>query len=197
MATEKQSKPKVDLTNQRFGKLIPQYYIKGGKWHCLCDCGKEVDVDTRNLNSGHTTSCGCFKKEKAKQNVCDMTGFENEYLKVLERAGSDNQQVALWKCYCKNCGNTFITRGSHIRNGETKSCGCVHSLNEEKITKMLLENNIEFSTQYTFSDLRGIGNKPLRFDFAIFKNGQLSHLIEFNGKQHYERADGSWSEGYE
>ncbi|MBQ9657484.1 MAG: hypothetical protein IJV31_01790 [Clostridia bacterium] len=45
---------------------------------------------------------------------------------------------------------------------------------------MLIDNKIEFATQYTFSDLKDI--RALRFDFAIFKNGKLSHLIEYNGK---------------
>ena len=62
---------------------------------------------------------------------------------------------------------------------------------------MLLENNIEFSTQYTFPDLLGVNNGHLRFDFAIFDNGKLKHLIEYNGKQHYERANSAWGEGFE
>ena len=53
------------------------------------------------------------------------------------------------------------------------------------------------STQYTFPDLFGINNGKLRFDFAIFKNGQLSHLIEYNGIQHYEKPNGKWQEGYD
>lgn len=124
-----------------------------------------------------------------------MTGFENDGIKVLERAGSDAQQIATWKCECKYCGNTFITRGSHIRDGRVNSCGCVRSQNEKKITQLLLENNIEFTTQYTFPDLRD--KQVLRFDFAIFNNGTLSHLIEYNGSQHYKRPQGSWADGFE
>lgn len=67
-----------------------------------------------------------------------MTGFETENIKVLERAGSDNQKVAMWKCLCKKCGKTFITRGSSIRAGYVNSCGCIHSRNEQKITKLLI-----------------------------------------------------------
>ena len=66
MGTRK-SNPKIDLTNKLFTYLTPKYYIKGGKWHCECKCGNEVDVDTRNLNSGHTKSCGCFQKEMASK----------------------------------------------------------------------------------------------------------------------------------
>ena len=112
-----------------------------------------------------------------------MLNFENDGLKVLERVGSNKKQTATWKCLCKKCGNIFTTKGTSIRDGRTRSCGCVHSWNEQLITKMFLENNIEFATQYTFPDLKGTKNGFLRFDFAVFKNGKLSHLIEYNGKQ--------------
>lgn len=193
----RQSKPRIDLTDKQFGYLTAKYYLRGGKWHCLCKCGNEVNVDTRNLNSGHTQSCGCLQKEKAKNNAYNMDNFENDTIKVLSRASSDNQQIATWRCLCKLCGNTFITRGSTIRNGETSSCGCVHSINEQQIIKMLIENGNEFSTQYTFSDLKGVNGGALRFDFAVFYNGKLSHLIEYNGKQHYEKPKGSWDEDWE
>lgn len=191
------SSPRKDLTGQVFTYLTPLYYIKGGKWHCRCKCGTALDVDTRNLNNGHTKSCGCLQREKASNNAVNMSNYETEDLKVLERNGSDEQGVALWKTLCKHCGNTFTTRGSSIRAGYVKSCGCIHSLGEQNITKLFLENDIEFSTQYTFPDLVGVNGGKLRFDFAIFKNHKLSHLLEYNGEQHYSRAEGSWSEGYE
>jgi hypothetical protein len=191
------SKPKIDLTGQVFTYLTALYYIKGGKWHCRCKCGNEVDVDTRNLNSGHTKSCGCLRKEKAINNTIDMLYFENENIKVLERAGSDEQQIALWACLCKVCGNIFITRGSSLRAGYVNSCGCVHSKNEQNIAALLLNNNIEFATQYTFPDLVGVHGGRLRFDFAIFKDNKLSHLIEYNGMQHYTKPEGSWAHTYE
>lgn len=192
------SKPRVDLTGKTFTYLTPMYYIKGGKWHCQCKCGNEVDVDTRNLNSGHTTSCGCRQKEIAgKVNTTSMLNYEDENLKVLEQTASDAQGLAQWKCRCKHCGNIFTTRGSSIRAGYVKSCGCVYSRNEQLINKLLQEANVEYATQYTFPDLTGVNGGRLRFDFAIFKNGTLSHLIEYNGKQHYEQAEGSWAEGFE
>lgn len=188
----RKSFPRENLTGMTFTYLTPLYYIKGGKWHCKCKCGNELDVDTRNLKSNHTKSCGCLQKEKAKNNVIDMTGFENDTIKVISRAGSDNQQIALWNCQCKVCGRFFVARGATIRNGNTASCGCVHSFNERKITQLLIDNNIDFATQYTFGDLKGINDGALRFDFAIFKNNKLSHLIEYNGKQHYEFPQKAW-----
>ena len=192
----RQSKPRVDLTGKKFTYLTPYEYIKGGKWKCKCDCGNEIIVDTRNLNSGHTRSCGCLQKQKASLNTVDMTGFENNGIKVLSKAESDKNGYAHWNCICKICGNHFITAGSAIRQGVVNSCGCVHSYNEQKITKILLDNNIEFSTQYTFPNLKGINGGSLKFDFAIFKNGKLSHLIEYNGLQHYEKPQGKWGLEY-
>lgn len=194
----RKSKPRIDLTGKQFGYLTPIFYIKGGKWHCKCRCGNELDVDTRNLNSGHTKSCGCLQKEKASNNTTNMLDYEDEDLKVIRRAGSDGQGVALWECLCKHCGNIFITRGASIRAGYVKSCGCVHSLNEQNIVKILQENNVEFATQYTFPDLFGINGGHLRFDFAIFNdNHELSHLIEYNGKQHYVQSSGEWGSNFE
>ena len=193
----RQSKPRVDLTNKKFGRLTPQYYIKGGKWHCICDCGEELDVDTRNLNSGHTQSCGCLQKEKASKNTIDMIDYEDDNFKVLERDGSSKSGIARWKCICKHCGNIFSTEGANIRTGEIKSCGCIHSLGEQKITKMLIDEGCEFSTQYTFPDLVGVGGKRLRFDFAIFLNGKLDRLIEFNGLQHYQQPEGKWGKEWQ
>lgn len=37
---------------------------KQARWLCLCECGKEHEVNGRDLRHGHTTSCGCKKAEK-------------------------------------------------------------------------------------------------------------------------------------
>ena len=61
---------------------------------------------------------------------------------------------------------------------------------------MLSDNNIEFATEYVFPDLFGINGGHLRFDFAVFKNHKLSHLIEYNGSQHYIQPQGSWADNF-
>ena len=194
MTAIRKSNPKKDLTGQKFGMLTAVEWMRGGYWRCLCECGNETIVDTRNLTTGHTTSCGC--KRRMTKNVVDMTGYEDDNLKVIERAQNVGE-IAAWKCICKHCGRIFVTKGSNIRFGCTQSCGCIHSRNEQKIIQMLLDSEIEFVTQYTFPDLIGSGGRKLRFDFAIFENGMLKRLIEFNGLQHYIRPGGSWSTAYD
>ena len=57
------------LVGMKFGRLtvVAQASNKNGRkqWHCLCDCGGEVDIPTAHLNNGHTKSCGCLAREKA------------------------------------------------------------------------------------------------------------------------------------
>ena len=50
---------------------------------------------------------------------------------------------------------------------------------------MLFESKIDYKREYTFPDLKSPEKGSLRFDFAIFKNEQLVHLIEYDGKQHF------------
>ena len=124
-----------------------------------------------------------------------MTGYEDDNIKVISRQGNRGE-IASWLCVCKHCGRNFVTRGSNIRNGDTKSCGCVHSSNERKITNILLSNGIQFDSQVTFPELKGIGGRDLRFDFAIYEDGALIELIEYNGPQHYKRIPGYWGDEY-
>lgn len=188
------TKLRVNLIGRKFGMLTPIEWIQGGFWKCVCDCGKETIVDTRNLTTGHTTSCGC--KRYTSKNVADMTGFEDDNFKVLYRDGNVGD-IAAWRCVCKHCGREFTTKGSNIRTGYTQSCGCRHSKNEQRIIDLLTEHGVEFETQFMFRDLIGVGGRPLRFDFAIFENGVLKRLVEFHGKQHFGRPKGAWSNGYD
>ena len=101
----------IDMKGIKCGYLTPLYYIKGGKWHCKCDCGNECDVQSKYLRDGHTKSCGCMKGKLIGQKLTiDMSNYEDEYIKVLERDGSSIiNQAAKWKCICKKCGREFTT----------------------------------------------------------------------------------------
>lgn len=61
-----------DLSGQTFDRLkvlerIDDHQYPSGRhdvqYSCLCECGKKVDVLGIHLRSGHTKSCGCFRKE--------------------------------------------------------------------------------------------------------------------------------------
>lgn len=49
-------------------------------------------------------------------------------LEVLGESGTNEHGAILYQCKC-SCGNTAIVKGSHLRNKNTTSCGCVKSKN--------------------------------------------------------------------
>lgn len=61
-----------------------------------------------------------------------------------------------------------------------------NSKGEIKISKILSDHNVDFRREFGFQDLTGVKGAPLRFDFAIFKDGKLTALIDFDGIQHFQ-----------
>lgn len=65
------------------------------------------------------------------QKLIDLTGKKFGRWIVVKRVGNDKNWNPLWKCQCQ-CGTIKIVNGSHLRSGNSKSCGCIVS---EIITK--------------------------------------------------------------
>jgi len=101
-------------------------------WSCRCRCGKIFPVLGGSLRSGHTQSCGCLKVEQDRANLSggsklkDMTGMVINGIEVLNRAGTGRKEGATWSCRCVR-GKVFVTSGNYLRNGHTKSCGCLRT----------------------------------------------------------------------
>lgn len=124
-----------DIANERFGRLIAikrVYKDKGGNyyWLCVCDCRTEKIVRITCLTSGNTKSCGCLKKE---HNFIDLVGKVFSRLSVIKKVGSRKQSRISWLCKC-NCGREIVVLGYNLKNGHTKSCGCLR-------TEKLIERN--------------------------------------------------------
>ena len=193
-------KAEQSLVGQRFGNLeVIEFSQRSNSnkliYKCRCDCGNEIEVIGQNLKNGNTKSCGCYRKQiNTVRLTKDETGKVYGHLLVFEYAFNQNNE-AWWKCKCR-CGNIISVRGADLRSGNTKSCGCVKSEGEERIIKILVENNIKFKSQFSFPDL--IYKKPLRYDFAILdEEDKIIRLIEFDGPQHTEKSN-NWytAEGY-
>lgn len=61
----------IDLTKQRFGRLIvickvPKVGKEKPRWKCRCDCGTVVVVWGGLLRKGNTRSCGCYQLEQTR-----------------------------------------------------------------------------------------------------------------------------------
>ena len=108
---------KIDLTNQKFGRLN---VIRDSKertkcghiiWLCKCSCGKRVKIISGNLRWGHTRSCGCLKEEQRK-----IHGKAN-----LRHGENDKSRLYVaWinlkrKCYNRNAVNYKNYGGKKVR----------------------------------------------------------------------------------
>lgn len=61
----------INLTGQTFGRLrVMRENHRRDRivfWNCQCKCGNTTVVRTKSLRTGNTMSCGCYRKERAKQ----------------------------------------------------------------------------------------------------------------------------------
>lgn len=132
------SKP-IDLSGQRFGRLIAVKRVEdkrqGTFWFCKCDCGGTKIAETRNLRKGLTQSCGCLHNEElSKRKLIDLTGKKFGRLIVLERSNNQKGKDVVWKCRC-DCGNYTEVTAGHLKDGHTKSCGCLAKETTSKFFK--------------------------------------------------------------
>ena len=65
--------------------------------------------------------------------IIDMTGKRFSRLLVLRQADRKNGKVH-WLCKC-DCGKETIVHGTKLRNGHTKSCGCLQKDTISEIRK--------------------------------------------------------------
>ena len=195
----------IDLTGQKFGRLTVLFrdieyqksHNKGNAcWRCQCDCGNQTTVIGSLLKNGHTKSCGCLHDEKSKVNGGWKDLSNKRFGKLLvikeDKEYRKNNQITAnhcyWECIC-DCGKTISVLGNSLLAGSTISCGCTVSKGEWKIRQLLIENNIPFEVQKTYTTCASKRGRVLRFDFFI----QNSFLLEFDGLQHYQYNKTGWN----
>lgn len=155
-----------DITNQRFGNLVGIKKIENKKrttWLFKCDCGNQVECLLSNVTSGKTKSCGkkcgllkpnSQNKKKTKGYRVNFVGQKFGRLTVLEQLEEINGFI-YFKCLC-DCGNEKIVKGSYLKYGNTKSCGCLH---KEKAGKYFFED----LTGKRFNKLLVISQAPSKY----------------------------------
>lgn len=187
-----------DLTGKQFGRLTVQKRggDRNGKryWICRCICGNTVETEESHLKSGHTKSCGCYRREYMKRVKNDLSGRYFGYLKVLERAGTEKNRTT-WRCRCQ-CGKEITTYGTYLVNGITRSCGCL----QEESRKKNMEKAIHFIDGTCVEKLQ-VGKKN-RNNTSGYpgvhqrKNGRWRAEIMFQGKRHslgsYDSLEDAW-----
>ena len=177
--------PQTQLIKNIIGKKFNHLTVlektekrSGGKvvYKCICDCEKqtEVFVTKTDLETNHTTSCGCARRKYSIGNIINNR-------KIISYIGSKySDGHYYYRCKCLLCDNEYDSLGQSLE--KTISCGCQKSIGEYNIIQVLRNHNIPFVREYKFP------SSLFRFDFAILNSSnQVIRLIEFDGEQHYEQ----------
>lgn len=124
----------LDITGQKHGKLTAIKFVYADErhnayWLFRCECGNEKIIKKGAVLNGHTRSCGCLQKEKAsiaaKKKSIDIAGQHFGRLSALRYVENrGNRQFWLFRC---ECGKEVILEKGNVMNGNTQSCGCLHS----------------------------------------------------------------------
>lgn len=118
---------RLDLTGKTFGKLTALSKAKSldfgdsithSTWLCVCECGKEVIVETQKLRSGHTQSCGC------NRGIDWVPGRRFGKLVTVKNLGGRT-----WELLC-DCGHKRIAHATNIH--KLTSCGCSNKPNHNQ-----------------------------------------------------------------
>jgi len=129
-----------NMVGKQFGRLTVLEEAGRSKygavlWKCLCNCGTIKIVNGNELRRGDTKSCGCLNKERLSEtSKIDLKGQRFGRLVVLKEVGRDKCCRVLWGCKC-DCGNKTIVNSNSLKNGSTKSCGCLQKERSSEANK--------------------------------------------------------------
>lgn len=124
----------IDRTGERFGTLtITRRRPNKGRRvvvEAICDCGQLVEREIASLVTagrlGIISKCDFCR---AESQIAEMLGKQFGWLHVEERGEdrilpSGGREIQYW-CRCA-CGHRVLVPGHSLRNGHTRSCGCLN-----------------------------------------------------------------------
>lgn len=116
----------IDLENQQFNSwtvlgLYAERKDGGGKWVAECECKNIKIVTGYELTSGSTRSCMTCSRRKGS---IDLSNQRFGRLIAIERHEKRGNRW-WWRTIC-DCGKETIVKSDNLREGVTKSCGCLH-----------------------------------------------------------------------
>lgn len=95
-----------------------------------CPCGNIFDTHKFNVLNGGGKYCSknCMNKHRGDfiKEKDNLTGKRYGKLTVIELSKMSKHNTRQWKCIC-DCGKEKIIEGQSLKNGNTKSCGCLTS----------------------------------------------------------------------
>jgi len=146
-----QQKNSKNLVGRKFGKL--EVLEKSDRrspgrmilWKCVCECGEETYVETKNLSNGSTKSCGCLAEEARRRPKKDLTGRKIGDLTVLGLSDNRINNELTWRAKCV-CGKLVDLPTRYFRH--RMDCGCSKTLVGKKFERLTVLKLLEEKTNF-------------------------------------------------
>lgn len=109
---------KLDLTGQRFGRLVAVKCTSTKQngnymWLCKCDCGAETVVKADHLRRGETISCGCLRTELHALRAAAI---------ATKHGGYKDRLYGVWSAMRHRCNNQNHKHYKHYGGRGIKVC---------------------------------------------------------------------------
>lgn len=154
-------------------------------------CGNTVTPRPSNLKTSGKGCKHCGRKLASKNKMLTNDEFVR---RVYEQVGDEYIFNEPYKRYNakhslthNECGLTYQVTPNQFLDHERRCPNCQSSKGEQKIKKYLDDRGFNYKREMTFDDLTYV-NK-LRFDFGVYKDGELLTLIEFDGLHHVKPVE--------
>lgn len=124
-------------------------------------------------------------------NFIDLTGQKFGRLTVIKRVENSKTKGALWLCKC-DCGNETIVQSGNLKNGNSKSCGC---LNRENLLKSITTHGLHNEKLYgVWKGMRQRCNNPTSPRYKDYGGRGIIICEEWNNFKNF--YDWAMSNGY-
>ncbi|WP_427076073.1 hypothetical protein [Priestia megaterium] len=148
-------------------------------------CGYEWDAYPLNLIIGkccpRCKNCERKTTERFKEQVFESSG--NEYSVLSEYEGARRNILM----FHHECENKYYVTPDNFLSKHQRCPRCQDSKGVKEIVRVLTELAIEHGREHRIDGCRY--KRVLPFDVAVFENGELIMLIEFDGIQHFQPSE--------
>lgn len=186
------------IVRENYNRYTDSFVVK-------CQCGFVFETSLPKLRNSLYACPKCRHERMVTINSKYTVDFIKEIMeengsKLLEPKSGFVGTKSDVKFVCSKCGAVQKTNLGYLLESRKFSCnscsyaGKIKSYGEVVVKKVLDDMGLKYQREYSFQDCRY--KYKLRFDFAVFLEDKI-FLIEFDGKQHFEKNDNMFTFNFE